>query len=334
MGKTNDSFDAVGGFKVNGTEVINSSGQVTGNIKDALAEGKIYIGQADGLSDEKAISGDIALTALGETSINDNVVDSAALAHGTDAQMYVCAADGTPTLVSISGDLSISNTGVATVSGTGTFNGASSVGYADITGTTSDGETVTITDGGAISEVYEFDTDASFSGIQVDISGGNSATQSATALVSAINANSTIVSAFTAGDGTVHIMSRIADDNNYTLADTATNIVVSAATTDAGNLANAAMKVYGGKRTITAQDVTTTTDTGGTILLGAVPTSQNPLTTQLFVRDSSFLLKALASSAINWVQIDTNYYGLLLSETQAAATELTAGDIIEWSCIA
>jgi len=76
--------------------------------------------------------------------------------------------------------------------------GVKAVGTLTYSSTTADGEVVVIG-----TETYEFDTDSSVTAgnIAVDISGGASAAQSATALIAAITASSALVAAATGGAG-------------------------------------------------------------------------------------------------------------------------------------
>ena len=76
--------------------------------------------------------------------------------------------------------------------------GVKAVGTLTFSSTTADGEVVVIGE-----ETYEFDTNATITAgnILVDISGGASAAQSATALIAAITASSALVAAATGGTG-------------------------------------------------------------------------------------------------------------------------------------
>lgn len=86
-------------------------------------------------------------------------------------------------------------------------NSISATGVFTITSTVADAETVTIG-----TEVYEFKVSGSpLAGhIKVDISGGATATLSATALITAITANSVLVSAVTGGIGIANITAKVA----------------------------------------------------------------------------------------------------------------------------
>jgi len=67
----------------NGTSIItiddNGDGTVTGDIADALASGKIYVGNASGVSAEVAMSGDATLSNTGALTIASNAVTASKL---------------------------------------------------------------------------------------------------------------------------------------------------------------------------------------------------------------------------------------------------------------
>jgi hypothetical protein len=99
--------------------------------------------------------------------------------------------------------------GDAYLDGTLTATATQAYGTLTFTGTTADGETVTI--GG---RVYEFDTNGSITAgrVSVDISGGNSASQSVTALVAAINADASAVVTAADGAGDTVVVTAITTD--------------------------------------------------------------------------------------------------------------------------
>lgn len=203
--------------------------------------------------------------------------------------------------------------------------GAECVGYLDLTGVTSDTETVTIN-----GRVYEFDTDSTITGdVDVDVSGGASATQSATALAAAINGDaSRDVDAIDVGDGTVLLVAQTAGATDFALATTCANGVVSAATC-VGAAAAAVKSAHHFRRTLTAQDVTTTTDADGVIPVGAIALDSAPSLFVVQVRDSNGVLKACANVQWSWQQANSNYYLLQALETQAAATDFAASDTVD-----
>ena len=77
-----------GAIQINGTEVINSSGEIKADIKDTLAQGSMYVGDASNVTSEVDFSGDAKIP----------------IGNGTTVQS-----------VSISGDISLANTGLVNV---------------------------------------------------------------------------------------------------------------------------------------------------------------------------------------------------------------------------
>lgn len=113
-------------------------------------------------------------------------------------------------------------------------------GTLTFTGAVSDGETVTIG-----SEVYEFDDDASVTAgnIAVDVSGGATASAAVTALVTAITADSTLVTGADGTGDTVDITAVAAglSGNDIATTETCANASFGAATLTGGADANVRM---------------------------------------------------------------------------------------------
>ncbi len=95
-------------------------------LTTSLADGKIWVGDSGGAAVAATMTGDIAISNTGVTSIasgvivNDDINSSAAivlskLASGSSAQMIVANGSGVPAYVSITGDVSISNAGVTAI---------------------------------------------------------------------------------------------------------------------------------------------------------------------------------------------------------------------------
>lgn len=187
MGKIIDRAELRGGATVGGTEVIDADGNITADIKDTLASGKIYVGNASGISAEVAVSGDATLANTGALTVGttavtgkvltgfvqgagvvaatDSILEgvnkldgnvaalSAAGVGGTLADTLVIVGNGTnvATAVAVSGDATIANTGALTVTGsTGAFAVGTTFGTASTTVTSGAGA-VAIT--GAIHEI-------------------------------------------------------------------------------------------------------------------------------------------------------------------------------------
>jgi len=204
-------------------------------------------------------------------------------------------------------------------------NGSQAVGYFDFTGTTSDTEVLDIN-----GRTYEFDTNGAITGdVAVDVSGGASATQSATAFVAALNADaSRTVDGIDVGDGTVILVRRTEDATMPTLdASGAANVVASGAALVVG--ATEAVKTsHRFVRAITAQDVTTTTGTNGVIPIGAIPSTSVPSVFLVQVRSANGVIKACANVRWSWAQANSNFMVLQALETQAAATDFASGDTV------
>jgi len=245
------------------------------------------------------------------------------LSGGAGSALSVSVDDST--IETSGGKIQVKNGGITSAkigSFITTFEGLLSVGYIDFTGVSSDTETITI-DG----RVYEIDSDSTITGdVPVDISGGNSATQTATALTGAINGDgSKTVDALDVGDGTVILVQAGPPGVDITLATTCANGVVSAAS---GQLSTAGGQKIVGRSTytVTAADVTVTTDTNGKIVVSSAGSEPEAWIVQ--VRDANGVVTSYANSQFAWEQVNSNFYVLTLKETQAAATDLTATDVI------
>jgi hypothetical protein len=76
------TVDASGGYYVNGTQVINSSGTVIGVVTPGdltLAQNHILVGNASSVGADVAMSGDVAIVSSGATTIQPGVVTRAKL---------------------------------------------------------------------------------------------------------------------------------------------------------------------------------------------------------------------------------------------------------------
>jgi len=209
------------------------------------------------------------------------------------------------------------------------YGGAAAVNYLYITGVGSDAEEVVVD-----FETYEFDTNASFTGIQVDISGDQSATACAAALVAAINANSGVAKAYDASDGTngiVAIHVSFAGDTNLSTTTTMVNGVWADATTLFGATV-ISKNLYGSFYVIDAADVTATTAANGAIPIGCVSSSNTPSVYSITIQDTNGQLYTPAATQFNWVQVDTDQY-MLIAKSTAATSDFTSGDIIRWMSI-
>jgi hypothetical protein len=110
-------------------------------------------------------------------------------------------------------------------------NAVNESGTLTFSGVVADAQTVTIG-----TEVYEFKTSGSAGTgkIKVDVSGGVTAPDAVTALVTAITANSAIVNASDGAGDTVVIVSKIKGDYNYATTETCTNGSFGATTLQGG----------------------------------------------------------------------------------------------------
>lgn len=201
------------------------------------------------------------------------------------------------------------------------------VGYVRHTGVSSDGETVTIN-----GRVYEYDTGGVITGdVLVDISGGNSAAQSATALAAAINTDSGAdVEALVAADTTTVILVGRTAETAFALAETLANGSVSAATM-AGGRAAADRQHACGSYVVTAADVATWA-AGGEVALGCMDDPGSaPTPEYLQPENAAGSLYSPAMLARRVVRVNADNYVLLLADPAAV---LAAGDIVRWGMIA
>lgn len=155
------------------------------------------------------------------------------------------------------------------------------------------------------------------------------ATEVATALAAAINGDaSRDVDAIDVGDGTVLLVAEAAGSTDFSLAEAGTNIEVSAATC-VGAAAAAVKSAHHFRRTLTAQDATTSDDQNGVIPIGAVPATSAPSLFLVQVRDSNGVLKACANVQWSWAQANSNFYVLQALETQTGASDFAASDTVD-----
>jgi len=114
---------------------------------------------------------------------------------------------------------------------------------------------------------------------------------------------------------------------DVTLAEACANGDVSAATSIGAALpADKLMRVA--KATITAQDVTSSTPEDAIIPVCAINKTTAPTHWLAQRVDTSGVEQVSANLEFSWVQVNTNNYMLQVKETQAAATDLVAGDVI------
>ncbi len=194
-----------------------------------------------------------------------------------------------------------------------------SVGYVRHTGASADTETVTIN-----GRVYEYDTGGAITGdVAVDISGGNSAAQSATALALAINTDTGAdVDALVATDGTTVILVARTAATAFSLAETLGNGSVSAATMIAGLDAADRLVVFG-RYVVTAADVAQLA-TGGEIVVGCLEDpGSTPELVNLLAADAAGSFYSVANLGFRLARVNTNNYALLLRDPGAvlAATD-------------
>jgi len=201
--------------------------------------------------------------------------------------------------------------------------GAPPVAVVDHTGECADAETVTVS-----GRVYEYDTDSSITGdVDVDISGGSTATDCATALIAAINGDgSATVEAADFSNGTVALVA-LSAASSITLAETLTNGIIST-TSGFGGAAAGRKRAYGCTHTVSANEVTTTTDQNGAIAVCGLTLTSSPTVYVVDIRDSNGVESACATCQFSWSQINSDQYVLKLVETQNGATALTAGDVV------
>lgn len=196
--------------------------------------------------------------------------------------------------------------------------------YIDITWNCSDTDTITIN-----SRVYEFDTNSTITwNVVVNISWWATATASATALVWAINWDtSRVVDAIDVWDWTVLLVAKTTWTTNFTIAKSWTNIAISWANCVWAK-APAVQTWYIWKRTITAQDVTTTTWLNWVVNILWIPKTSAPTNFLISIRNSAWVFKNYANSQFTFVQANSNFYVLQLKETQNWSTDLIAWDVI------
>lgn len=205
--------------------------------------------------------------------------------------------------------------------------GRAGFGYIHFTGVTSDGERITIN-----TRIYEFDTGGVIGAgadVAVDISGGNSAAQSATALAAAINGDaSRSVNAIALGDA-VHIITLGAvNSTGYPLAETCANVTLSAATMTSGATRTAQVQTTL-RRQLTAVDASFLSAALGTneIVLGVFPSTTQPAI--FFAQGwlASGQPQLLDGSTFRVRQINAAYWAVTYAEPGAGAL-FTTGDAI------
>lgn len=100
---------------------------VSGGLSNTLQNSHIFVGNASNVATDVAMSGDIAITNAGVTSISSGVIvnadvnasaaiDYSKLAALTSGNILVGSAGNVPTSVAVTGDVVISNTGVTAIS--------------------------------------------------------------------------------------------------------------------------------------------------------------------------------------------------------------------------
>ncbi|MDD5551113.1 MAG: hypothetical protein PHS34_07635 [Candidatus Omnitrophica bacterium] len=115
------------------TQVINQDGEIKGDIKEALAQGSIYIGNASGVTSELSVKGDtkvlvgngttatsVALsgdaTMANTGAVTVGKINGVALGTTTATSGNLLIASGTSwETVAMSGDITIDNTGATTI---------------------------------------------------------------------------------------------------------------------------------------------------------------------------------------------------------------------------
>jgi len=198
------------------------------------------------------------------------------------------------------------------------------VGYVRHTGASADTETVTIN-----GRVYEYDTNGAITGdVAVDISGGNSAAQSATALALAINTDTSAdVDALVAADGTTVILVGRTAATAFSLDETLGNGSVSAAALIAG-LDAADRQLVFGRYVVTAADVAQLA-TGGEIVVGCLEDpGSTPDLVNLLAADAAGSFYSVANLGFRIAQVNTNNYALLLRDPGAV---LSATDQVRYA---
>jgi hypothetical protein len=214
--------------------------------------------------------------------------------------------------------------------------GNRSFGFVDMAGASIEDETITV--GGRI---YEFSADGAAlttGDVRIDVSGGLGAANAAAAFVSAINGDD--YAYFTASLLLDNIVALYADSNGtlaITLAEATTNMVVSAAAM-VGGMVEAEVQIQYGTYTITAADVTTLGNVGGTanIGLGFATFESTPVLVGFLIRDSNNHVRSddliSGAVAVAWALVTGSVYELTIDDV-GGATPLAAGDIITWCAI-
>lgn len=206
--------------------------------------------------------------------------------------------------------------------------GQPGVGYFYLTGAVSDTELVTLN-----GRTYEFDTDATSTGdVAVDVSGDQTADAAITALVAAINGDSSreFDAVAMAGNADTSagclLVATAADATNRTIATDAANGVVSAAAVT-GEAAAANTSLWAYEYTVTSADVTELARTGGnSVAVMAVNSTTQPKLVGLTVRTSAgAMVVPVATLVWTWAQANSNFWVLAVDD---GAASLTAGDII------
>lgn len=194
------------------------------------------------------------------------------------------------------------------------------VGYVRHTGVSSDGETVTVQ-----GRVYEYDTGGAVApgSILVDISGGNSATQSATALAAAVNGDAGAVVQARASGSVVTLVGKSAV-TAFTLAETLANGVVSGAAMVGGA---AVGDRYLGfvQYTATAADVLTWAASGEVPIACVDDPGTAPRAFVVQVVDASGGLSSPAGVSANVVRVNANNYAVVVEDPLAV---MNATDVI------
>lgn len=202
------------------------------------------------------------------------------------------------------------------------------VGYFYLTGVGQDGEQVVIN-----GRSYEFDVppDGIAGNVLVDINADQTADAAITVLAAAINGDGTaVVEALvwagnndtTAG---LSLVANAAGATDFTLTTDAANGVVSAATlADAAAFTN--RDVWAGQYVITAADVLTLARGGGnTVVIAGFEDTNPPNLVGLVGRNSSGIVKSLATLDFSFGQPNSNFWILTVDDGIAL---LAAGDII------
>ena len=302
---THDAETITGDVRVDvsGGSTVKSQGTLTlnsnpGDAETVTIDGKVYTLELV-LTD---VDGHVLIGGTASITL-DNLIDAINLGAGAGTD-YAAATTLHPTVSAAAG---AADTMVATAKEGGTAGDAiaTTEGLVDVASTWDAGTLGTTTAG-------------------VDPTVG----ECVTALVTAINADvDRVVDAYDGGTNTVLLIARAAGATNYTLAETlGAGVVSGAAMVNA--VADDYREVYAMTKTITAADVTVTTDTNGTILVAAIPITAAPTIWVVQCRSSAGVLKALANCEFVWRQFNANFRGLELKENQNGATNLAENDTL------